>query len=95
MFGLPPKATISLPFLSGPDRADLARAALLAPAEDAVVERPVGRPEDLDQPEPAVGLGVEDRGEVVVDRDQRLLRLAVLAVWSGITLGNIGSEAQP
>ena len=56
-----------------PGGAELALA-LLAPAEDAVVERLVGTGQDLDLAEAAVGLGVERGGDHVVDRRQRTRR---------------------
>ena len=62
-----------LPLLERPGRAQLGLA-LLAAAEDPVVERPVRPGQDVDLPELAVGLGVEVGEDHQVDRDQRLRR---------------------
>ena len=58
MFAPPPKATIGLPTASGPGGAELGLA-VLAPAEDPVIERAIRPGQDLDLAEPAVGLGIE------------------------------------
>ncbi len=70
MLLLPPKAATGLPFSTEPRGAKLAHSTLLAPAEDTVVERLVGRGEDFDLAEPAVDLGVDRGRDHVMNRGQ-------------------------
>ena len=87
----PPKASIVLPSAQRSGRSKLGLA-VLAAAEDAVVERAVGPGQDLDLSEPAVGLGVESGRHHQVDRDQRRGGLAAGVRGVGHHVGNHGER---
>ena len=92
MLATPPKATMGLPFSTGP-AARSSPLLVLTSAEDAVVERFVGPGQDFDLAEAAVGRGIDRGGDHVMDRGQGLRRGAADSSGGGITLGTIGRLA--